>query len=90
MLPRVDGHNFVVFNDGIYFVGEPTTSGFSSPDLTPTALRFLNFATGKASVVARLRTEAAYGMSISPDRRWALIPEYVFSGGDLMMVDNFR
>ena len=80
VLPAVFAHNFVVRQRGIYFV----------PDPQKPAIWFYRFADQKSSVLATLRTAPAFGMDVSKDGRYALVPEYEDPGADIMMIENFR
>jgi eukaryotic-like serine/threonine-protein kinase len=75
--------NFEVVEQGIYFVagwhGKPHTS-----------IKFLDFVSGKTKVVAELSGLAAYGFSISPDRKSLLFSQYEPPSSDLWIVEHFR
>ncbi len=79
VLESVCCQNFAVVEQGIYFVPDPNTS-----------VKFLTFATGKVTTIAKLSGYAAYGFSVSPDGRWLLYSQYELNGADLMLVENFR
>ena len=79
VLESVCCQNFAVVEQGIYFVPEPNTS-----------VKFLTFATGRVTTIAKLSGYAAYGFSVSPDGRWLLYSQYEQNGADLMLVENFR
>ena len=66
--------------DGIYFIPGPEKP----------AVWFFGFADRKASLVTALRTTPAYGMDVSNDGRFALVPEYEDFGEDIVMIENFR
>jgi hypothetical protein len=61
--------------DGIFFIASPDNS----------AIQFLDFLSGKVRTLATLKAVPAYGMAVSPDGRWALVPEYEEHGMDLML-----
>jgi hypothetical protein len=75
--------NFEVVEQGIYFIpgwhGEQHTS-----------IKFLDFVSGKTKVVAELSGLAAYGFSISPDRKSLLFSQYEPPSSDLWIVEHFR
>jgi len=75
--------NFTVVAHGIYFIPEPPTRDNGS-------VRFLSFATGKVTTIAKLSGLAAFGSSVSPDGRWLLYSQYEQTGGDLMLVEHFQ
>jgi serine/threonine protein kinase/Tol biopolymer transport system component len=74
--------NFVVVEDGIYFV---SASGWPAPGV----LHFFNFATGALKPVVTIRLWML-GLTISPDRRSILYSQIDQAGSDLMLVENFR
>jgi Tol biopolymer transport system component len=53
-------------------------------------LQYLNFATGKATTIARNLGEIGAGLTVSPDGRTILFTRVDSSGDDLMLVENFR
>ncbi len=75
--------NFVVVEDGIYFVSA-TAQG------TPGVLYFFNFATKALKPVTTISLSWSIGLAISPDRRSILYPQFDQAGSDLMLVENFR
>jgi Tol biopolymer transport system component/predicted Ser/Thr protein kinase len=74
--------NFVVVEDGIYFV---SASGLRAPAV----LYFFSFVTSALKPVATIRLWS-FGLTISPDRRSILYPQFDQAGSDLMLVENFR
>jgi hypothetical protein len=72
--------NFVVRNDGIYFI----------PAGTRPSIQFLRFATDRIEPVLKIGKPSAAGLTISPDRRTLLFTVYEETGSDLMLVENFR
>ena len=77
------GHSYALVEDGIYFVPrEDPKSGYS--------IQFLNNTTGKIRRIASLGKVVAPSLTVSPDRRWILYSQYEQSGGNLMLVENFR
>jgi hypothetical protein len=74
---------YKVTDDGIYFIPSPhATKGYS--------IRFLELATGEIRTIAELGKLGCRDLAIAPDRRWALYTQINQSGGDLMLVENFR
>ena len=76
---------WAVVEGGIYFVNAEVTRH-------PT-IEFLSFATGRVSKIATMEKEAvpaSPGFAISPDERWILYPQVDQSGGDIILVENFR
>ncbi len=84
MLPKAGvsflGEYHRVVERGIYYF-----SGWQNP-----SVRYFNFATRKIEPVARVEGEMAFGLSVSPDRRWLLYSAYGPMQNVLMMVENFR
>jgi Tol biopolymer transport system component len=74
--------NFVVVEDGIYFVS-------ASARQAPAVLYFFGFATSALKPVATIRLWS-FGLAISPDRRSILYPQFDQASSDLMLVENFR
>jgi hypothetical protein len=73
----------VIADDGIYFIPRPDpTKGYS--------IRFLELATGKIKTIAELGKQPCGGLTVSPDRRWALYTQQDQAVSDLMLVENFR
>ena len=69
--------------EGIYYFAP------SKPDGS-TSLRLHSIATGKDMEIASINQVIANGMTVSPDRKTILFSTFVRSGGNLMIVDNFR
>jgi len=66
------------------------TTGSTGP-----ALKFYNFATGKATLLREFSkgTRVDVGdtaLTVSPDGRWILYTQYDQSGSNLMLVENYR
>ncbi len=74
--------NFVVVEEGIYFVSARAW-------LAPGVLYFFSFATRALKPVATVSIWS-YGLAISPDRRSILYSQLDQAGSDLMLVENFR
>jgi Tol biopolymer transport system component len=83
VLPSVRCRAFDLVTDGIYFIGEPSDDGKYS-------IQFMSFDTRQVSIVAPIRGPSTFGLSVSPDRRHLLYSQSDQSGGDLMLVENFR
>jgi Tol biopolymer transport system component len=76
---------WAVVDGGIYFVNLEVT-------LHP-AIEFFSFDTGRVRQIATMEKEAvpaSPGFAISPDNRWILYPQVDQSGGDIILVENFR
>ena len=73
---------FAVMGDGIFFIGPGAQGGG--------LLQFFDFAKGAARKVAEIPGRTRIGLSVSPDRRYALVTKYESIGSDLMLVENFR
>jgi Tol biopolymer transport system component len=74
--------NFAVMGDGIFFMGPGAQGGG--------LLQFFDFAKGAARRVAEIPGRTRIGLSVSPDRRYALVTKYESIGRELMLVENFR
>jgi hypothetical protein len=74
--------DFAVVGEGIFFIGPGAQGGG--------LLQFFDFAKGAARKVAEIPGRTRIGLSVSPDRRYALVTKYESIGSDLMLVENFR
>jgi hypothetical protein len=61
-----------------------------SPDAEERFTIYMNFATGKISLIAQIQKEVMYGFSVSPDERTILYTQVDQEESDLMLVENFR
>jgi Tol biopolymer transport system component len=77
-------YNWAVVNDGIYFIDPDANDGV--------AINFFDFATRKVKEVAMLGKVdiLGSGIAVSPDRRQIIYAQSDQSGGDIMLVENFR
>ena len=79
-----DYRNLAVVENGLMFVPTRNTS----------SLEFLNFVTGKITLLAKLDRPIALGplsgLALSPDRRSILYTEMEQAGSELMLVEKFR
>ena len=76
---------WAVVNDGIYFIN---TEVKQHP-----VIELFNFATRRVRQIATMEKEVVplnAGFAISPDSRWILYAQVDQSGGDIVMVENFR
>ena len=78
--------NLAIVGEGIYFV--PAHGATSS-------IQFLNFATSQIIPVAKFEKPlddfgTSGGLAISPDSHWILYTQFDQTGGELMLVENFR
>jgi eukaryotic-like serine/threonine-protein kinase len=77
------GQNFVVAEDGIYFMPRPDPkAGYS--------IQFLDSSAGTIERIASIEKPVSPGLTVSPDRRWILYAQVDHAGSDLMLVENFR
>ena len=83
VLPSVVMRNFVVFEDGIYFIPRPAPDG-------QLAVHHLAFSTGAVTTVLPVTGPLSYGLTVSPDRRQIAFTQTDGAGRDLMLVDPFR
>jgi hypothetical protein len=74
--------DFAVMADGIFFIGPGAQGGG--------LLEFFDLAKGTARKVAEIPGRTRVGLSVSPDRLFALVTKYENAGKDLMLVENFR
>jgi Tol biopolymer transport system component/tRNA A-37 threonylcarbamoyl transferase component Bud32 len=79
VLPALFRTSYQLTGRGIYYP-EPRTS----------TIQFLDLETGKTSVLWHTDKPFDLGMSVSPDRRYLLYSQIDNSGGNLMMIENFR
>ena len=75
--------NFAVTREGVYFIPVAEEIGGAK-------LMFLNPSTRSRRVFASLEGQPLWGLTISPDRRYALHTGVSEAEGDLMLVENFR
>jgi Tol biopolymer transport system component len=79
-----DYRNLAVVENGLMFVPTRNTS----------SLQFLNFVTGKITLLANFDRPVALGplsgLALSPDRRSILYTEMEEAGTEMMLVENFR
>ena len=80
MVDKIWSHNFGLGQHGVYY----------NPEGTPATVQFLDFATGKVTMIATLAGNPAYGFSVAPDERSLLFSQYEDHGSDLMLVENFH
>ncbi|HUD99853.1 MAG TPA: DUF5050 domain-containing protein [Bryobacteraceae bacterium] len=79
VLPRVYEFGFCITPRGVLFAGGEGSSG----------IQFLNFNTGKTSLLFQPEEQMTVGLSLSPDQRHLLFPQRESSGSDLMLVEDF-
>jgi hypothetical protein len=82
VLESVASRNFVVMNDGIYYMPVPAADG-------STTVRFRSFAKSQDQEIARVR-DVINGLAVSPDRKTILFSTYARTGSNVMVVDNFQ
>jgi serine/threonine protein kinase/Tol biopolymer transport system component len=73
--------DFFVIKPGIYYIDQHTGEA---------DLQFLDFTTGKSTLVARNLGEVRRGLTASSDGRMILFARVDSSAADLMLVENFR
>jgi dipeptidyl aminopeptidase/acylaminoacyl peptidase len=73
------GVQFTLVKNGAYFVDS----------LNTTTLKFLDFRTHLAKVIARLPGPVADGLAVSPDEQWLLYGQNDSAGSQLMRSKNF-
>ncbi len=79
------GRDFPLFDDGFYYTGRPEggAGGF-------VPLHFYQFSTASSRLITRLEQTLWFGLTVSPDRKTIFYTRGVQSGGDLMLIENFR
>jgi Tol biopolymer transport system component len=80
VLEAVAPFAYAVTNDGVYFM---------KPSGGTAVLQFLDLTTRRVTSIATTEKPAS-GLTVSPDRRWALFSQMDQQGSDLMLVENFR
>jgi len=86
--PVLDDHQagfwraWTVTEQGIYFA---TAENPSRP-----LIELFSFATGKVTQIAALEKPFVLCLSVSPDGRWLIYTQLDQSGGDIMLMENFR
>jgi hypothetical protein len=68
----------------VYYAATP------NPKDQTSAVRFLDFATGKTSDIAPIDRRIDLGLAVSPDGRYLLFTKIDYLGADLMLVEKFR
>jgi hypothetical protein len=85
VLPSVLFLNFAIAEEGIYFIPAPGADGYT--------LRFLSFASGRASDLAAIG-DPQWMLNVSPglrrDRRSVLYTQARQAASNLMLVENFQ
>lgn len=74
--------DFPVFEDGFYY------SGRSEKGRVP--LLFYQFSSGSSRLITHVERYVYKGLTVSPDRKTILYTRSASSGGDLMLIENFR
>jgi len=74
------GGNWAVVRDGVYFF----------PADSPGTLSYFNFATQEVRPIYEVGRGAFYGLSISPDGRYAIYAKIEGISSDIMLIDHFR
>jgi Tol biopolymer transport system component len=85
--------NFVVLEQGIYYIDRPSGQGgvyYLDKPSGETRLRYFDFATRRSTTVARNLGSVDVGLTASPDGRTLLYCRMDSSVDDLMLVENFR
>jgi hypothetical protein len=83
MMPAVAG--FVVFSDGLCYL----CYYLSFVAQNKHEICFHDFATRRSSLIAKIDGFLHYGLSVSPDQK-IFVFSRMSTGGDLMMLENFR
>jgi Tol biopolymer transport system component len=73
---------FVVFEDGVYYCGKR--------EREQNPLLFHQFSSATSRLITTVDGFLLNGLTVSPDRRTILYTRSVSSGGDLMLIENFR
>ena len=83
VLPSIVMRNFVVFEDGIYFIPRPHRTDNSPCTISPSQPETV-------TPVLPVTGPVNYGLTVSPDRRQIAFTQTDGAGRDLMLVDPFR
>jgi eukaryotic-like serine/threonine-protein kinase len=83
MLSAVSRRSFFVAAKGVYFMTPRSPAGEFS-------IQFLNTTTGKVTTISTIAEYPGNGLSVSPDGRFIIYPQFDILGQDLMLVENFR
>ena len=84
LLTDVFRHNYGPTNDGVYFQERPVkTDGI-------TAVKYLDFATKKVTLITTLTGRVDLGLSLSPGAKYLLFTQIDYQGADLMLVEKFK
>lgn len=75
---------FAIFPDGVYYLTVASRNVF--------AIRFHEFASRRDRLIGEIGgyLEGGSGLSVSPDRKTFLFSKVIYSGTDLMLIENFR
>jgi len=83
VLDSVFANAFVVFEDGIYYIGR-----LGADKQFP--IQFHEFSTGASRLLAEVEGPLQQHLSVSPDRRTLIFTKSATRGADLMLLENFR
>jgi hypothetical protein len=85
--------NYVVLDQGIYYIDQPSGQGgvhYSDKPSGETRLQYFDFATRRSTTVARNLGDVDNPLTASADGRTILYARVDSSVDDLMLVENFR
>jgi Tol biopolymer transport system component len=74
---------FVLTSEQIFYLRQENNHGLAT-------LRSLSLKTGRSAPITALTTALSLGLSVSPDRKYALYTQIDHEGSDLMLVDDFH
>jgi dipeptidyl aminopeptidase/acylaminoacyl peptidase len=77
-----NGSTYSVTPTGVYFIRREEREDFS--------LQYFEFNTGQIAPLAEIEGTPVLGLTVSPDRLWALYNRMERRESDLMLVENFR
>jgi Tol biopolymer transport system component len=77
--------NFFVTREGVYFISRPDEEPGGGAGRSTFALKFFRFATGKTSRVTKIDQPADLGLTVSPDSRHLLYPQWDQFEADLIL-----
>jgi Tol biopolymer transport system component len=82
-LRAINERNYVVKDDGIYFISDQEQERLAR-------IQFFDFRTRQVIQVASISAPHEGGFDISPDGQWLLVSQIDHRNADIMLMENFR